>query len=265
MAILGGKVGYNILRAYAGNGVKVGLATATAYENKSKLQTLMGKDFLSDIKGKVVIDFGCGTGLEAIEMAENNALKVIGVDIQERYLEIGRARAVEKKLTDRCHFTVSPEQPADIIVALDSFEHFDDPAQILRTMHEMLKPGGRVLASFGPTWYHPYGGHLFSVFPWAHLIFSEKVLIKWRSGFKTDGATRFEEVEGGLNQMTIRRFERLIVDSPFEIEELACVPIRSIRRFANPLTREFTTSIVRCKLRAKQTTVARMFSSPIDE
>jgi hypothetical protein len=54
------------------------------------------------------------------------------------------------------------------------------------------------------------GGHLFSVFPWAHLIFSEQALIRWRSDFKSDGATRFSEVAGGLNQMTIRRFERLI-------------------------------------------------------
>jgi hypothetical protein len=118
-------------------------------------------------------------------------------------------------------------------------------------MHEMLKPGGRVLASFGPTWYHPYGGHLFSVFPWAHLLFSEKALIKWRSGFKTDGATRFNEVDGGLNQMTIRRFERLVSGSPFVFEEFECVPIRSLKRLANPVTREVTTSIVRCKLKSK--------------
>jgi hypothetical protein len=67
--------------------------------------------------------------------------------------------------------------------------------------------------SFGPTWHHPYGGHLFSVFPWAHLIFSEKALTRWRSDLRDDGATRFGEVAGGLNQMTIRRFEELVADS----------------------------------------------------
>ena len=77
-------------------------------------------------------------------------------------------------------------------------------------MDQHLQPGGEVLVSFGPTWYHPLGGHLFSVFPWAHLIFSEKALISWRSAFKTDGATRFSEVAGGLNQMTIAKFEALV-------------------------------------------------------
>ena len=76
-------------------------------------------------------------------------------------------------------------------------------------MFDLLKPGGLLIASFGPTWYHPLGGHLVSVFPWAHLIFSETALMGWRSGIRADGAKRFHEVEGGLNQMTIRRFEQL--------------------------------------------------------
>lgn len=74
-------------------------------------------------------------------------------------------------------------------------------------MSALLEPKGEVIASFGPTWYHPLGGHLFSVFPWAHLLFSEKALLRWRSDFKTDGATHFGEVAGGLNQMTVDRFE----------------------------------------------------------
>jgi hypothetical protein len=115
-------------------------------------------------------------------------------------------------------------------------------------MNRLLQPAGEVLVSFGPTWYHPLGGHLFSVFPWAHLIFSEKALIRWRSDYRTDGATRFSEVAGGLNQMTIERFEELVAASPLRFASLELVPIRKLRRFQNRLTREFTTSIVRCRL-----------------
>ena len=45
-------------------------------------------------------------------------------------------------------------------------------------------------------------------------------LIRWRSTFKTDGATRFGEVAGGLNQMTIAKFEELIASSTLEIASL---------------------------------------------
>ena len=115
-------------------------------------------------------------------------------------------------------------------------------------MSALLQPAGEVIVSFGPTWYHPLGGHLFSVFPWAHLLFSEKALIRWRSTFKSDGATRFSEVAGGLNQMTISKFEDLIEDSPFKLASMELVPIKKVRRFHGRLTREFTTAIVRCYL-----------------
>ena len=115
-------------------------------------------------------------------------------------------------------------------------------------MDTLLKPSGEVLVSFGPTWYHPLGGHGFSVFPWAHLLFSEKALIRWRSTFKTDGATRFSEVAGGLNQMSIAKFEKFVADSPFRFATLEPVPIKKLQAFHNRCTREFTSAIVRCRL-----------------
>jgi hypothetical protein len=37
---------------------------------------------------------------------------------------------------------------------------------ILSIVDKLLRPEGEVLISFGPTWYHPLGGDLFSAFPW---------------------------------------------------------------------------------------------------
>jgi SAM-dependent methyltransferase len=181
-------------------------------------------------------------------MARRGAHKVIGIDVQEKWLNIARENAAHAGVSDRCMFTARSVEPADIILAIDSFEHFDAPAEVLRTMAEMLKPGGYVVAAFGPTWYHPLGGHLFSVFPWAHLVFTEKALIRWRGDFKTDGATRFEEVAGGLNRMTIRRFKRIVEQSPFRFAEFEARPIRKLKPLANRFTQEVTTAIVRSKL-----------------
>jgi hypothetical protein len=115
-------------------------------------------------------------------------------------------------------------------------------------MRKLIKPGGFVLAAFGPTWLHPYGGHLFSMFPWAHLIFTEKALIRWRSKFRDDGAKSFGEVAGGLNRMTIKRFERIIEQSEFKFVYMETVPIKGISLFKNRILREWGSSIVRCKL-----------------
>ncbi len=220
----------------------------SAYDNRSKLATLMGEGFFDRIAGKSVIDFGCGTGAAAVEMASRGAARVIGVDIQESVLEVARQKAAQAGLADRCTFTTSTTERADIVISIDAFEHFADPAAVLRQMASLLTPGGEVLTSFGPTWYHPRGGHLFSVFPWAHILLREEALIRWRSTFKTDGATRFGEVAGGLNQMTIARFRRLVSQSPLKLTSLQTVPIRPLRVLHNRITREFTTSVVRCRM-----------------
>jgi SAM-dependent methyltransferase len=246
MGVIGGTLAYELLRTIS-NGEPTTL-DGSAYAAKSKLETLLGSTFWQDIAGKVVIDFGCGTGGDAIEMAQRGALEVIGVDIQEHFLATARSHATAAGVGERCTFVRMPDTRADVIVSVDAFEHFAEPAAVLETMRSMLKPTGRVITSFGPTWYHPLGGHLFSVFPWAHLVFTEKALIRWRSDFKTDGATRFHEVAGGLNGMTIGRFERIVAASPFQIARLETVPIRRLRWAASRLTREFTTAIVRCVL-----------------
>lgn len=247
MGIIGGTFGYNLLKRIGKDGVTAYMDD-TFYASKSKLETLLGIDFWHEIKDKTVIDFGCGFGSEAVEMAQHGARKVIGIDIQERFLSAARERAEQAGVSDRCSFVTKSDKRADVIVAIDSFEHFNDPAAILTTMRRMLNSNGCVITSFGPTWYHPYGGHLFSVFPWAHLIFTEKALIRWRSDFKSDRATQFGEVEGGLNQMTISHFERIVRESPFDFAQLEAVPIRKLKMVHNRLTREFTTAVVRCKL-----------------
>jgi hypothetical protein len=55
-------------------------------------------------------------------------------------------------------------------------------------------------------------------------------------------------VAGGLNQLTIEKFEKLIADSPLKFASLELVPIKKLRRLHNRFTREFTTAIVRCRL-----------------
>lgn len=245
--LIGGRLGVAILRRYWPQPPE--RMDGSTYAGRSKVRTLLGDAIVERCRGRQVVDFGCGDGADAVELAREGARAVIGVDIQPHLLDVARARADAAGVSDRTAFVAQLDAPADVIVSLDSFEHFDDPAAILHAMAAALAPDGDVFVSFGPTWYHPLGGHLFSVFPWAHLVFTERALCTWRRDFKADGATRFREVAGGLNQMTIRRFERLVAASPLAIVSLECVPIRAMRRVHSRLTREWTTAIVRAHLR----------------
>jgi SAM-dependent methyltransferase len=222
--------------------------TGKAYEGKSKLRVCC-PGIETEVKDKVVLDFGCGPGVEARELARLGAKRVVGFDISRKWLQFAQQQAEQAGVARKCEFVSSLSDRVEVILSLDCFEHFAQPQAVLQNMFDILEPGGTVFITFGPTWYHPLGGHLFSVFPWAHILLSEEALIRWRAQFKTDRATRFSEVEGGLNRLTIRRFEEIVTRSPFELEKLEMVPIRRLRLLHNRLTREFLTAIVRCELR----------------
>src|ERR1035441_3904579 len=130
----------------------------SACEGRSKLAILMGDGFFPKIAGKVIVDFGCGDGADAVEMAANGAKQVIGIDIRENVLQPATQKALAAGVQDTCAFATSTRQLADLVVSLDAFEHFADPAEILQVMNSLLLPAGEVLVSFGPTWYHPWGG-----------------------------------------------------------------------------------------------------------
>lgn len=244
---IGGELGYRLLRLLK-PGRELPGQGESHFSYVSKIKKIIGDDGWESLRDKTILDFGCGRGVGSIEMAKQGARRVIGLDIRPEVLEVARNYAGEAGVSEVCEFTESVNEPVDVIVSVDAFEHFEDPAAVLEMMDRLLKENGFVLLSFGPTWYHPRGGHLFSIFPWSHLLFTEKAQIRWRSDFKHDGATRFSEVAGGLNMMTINRFLNYIKYGPFEIELFRTVPIRPLRWAHNRLTREFTTSIVESKL-----------------
>jgi SAM-dependent methyltransferase len=207
---------------------------------------------------KTIVDFGCGYGRAALEAARLGAGLVIGIDIRDEVLEQARKEALHDDLKN-CIFLNAFKDCvrdfygiADIVMSIDAFEHYGNPEACLEEMARFLNPDGRVYISFGPPWWHPYGAHLqfMTRLPWPHLIFAEPLLLKARSNYKQDGAQRFEEVEGGLNRMSIRKFERIVERSSFYIAMLKLVPIRRtgvLQRYV-PAGRELFTSVVKAIL-----------------
>ena len=247
------EIAYRILRRFSPPASWLTRLTPSSAPTSSKLAAYFGDRIWPELTGRTVIDFGCGKGADALEIARRGARRVIGVDVRTEALAVAARAAEQAGLADRCTFVTAVNEPADCVLCIDAFEHFADPASILRLWATMLRPGGKAFVSFGPTWLHPLGGHGFSVFPWAHLLFTEDALLRWRSDYCDDGARRFHEVAGGLNGITIRRFEALVRQSPFRLASFEAVPIRAARWLHNRLTREFLTSMVRCELVMERT------------
>jgi SAM-dependent methyltransferase len=212
--------------------------------------------FDSLVRGKRVADFGCGTGFQSVALALQGCT-VLGIDINLRWLEAARRRAEESAVPpDRLRFTdrilSSDRETCDVVISLNSFEHFPDPAAALAEMTSILRPGGLLLVTFGPPWFAPYGSHMhfFTSVPWLNLLFSETAVMQVRQRYRPDGALRYEDVEGGLNRMTLRRFEGLVTRSGLTLEHRAYQGVRGLNLLTRvPVMRELFTSNVAVVLR----------------
>jgi SAM-dependent methyltransferase len=173
-------------------------------------------EFMEMIRGKDILDYGCGEGYQSVAMAKSGARHVLGVEINSAYRERASRLAAANGVQDRAQFAEScgdnTREKFDVVISHNSMEHFCDPGTALGEMAAALKPDGKLLVTFGPPWFAPYGSHMhfFTKVPWLNVLFGEDTVMSVRRNFIKDGASRYEDVEGGLNRMTVAKFERLI-------------------------------------------------------
>lgn len=106
-------------------------------------------DRLAGLKGKTVLDVGCGGGILAESMAARGA-QVTGIDLAEKPLGVARLHLLESghKVDYRM---VSAEQLAqeaphgfDVVTCMEMLEHVPDPASTVAACAALVKPGGHV-------------------------------------------------------------------------------------------------------------------------
>jgi 2-polyprenyl-6-hydroxyphenyl methylase / 3-demethylubiquinone-9 3-methyltransferase len=104
------------------------------------------------LRGKKVVDVGCGGGLLSEGMAALGA-EVTGIDLGEKALGVARLHLYESGLkVDYRHIAaeqMAAENPEafDVITCLEMLEHVPDPASIVSACAQMVKPGGQVFFS----------------------------------------------------------------------------------------------------------------------
>ncbi len=110
-------------------------------------------DDLVPLKGKRVVDIGCGGGILADSMARKGA-EVLGIDLATKALRVAQLHALEAQTEGVTYREISAEkladeQPAsfDVVTCMEMLEHVPDPASVVRACATLVKPGGRVFFS----------------------------------------------------------------------------------------------------------------------
>ncbi len=104
------------------------------------------------IKGKKIIDVGCGGGIFAESMAARGA-SVTGIDLSEKPLKVAQLHLLESGQQVEYQLISAEDmaqvQPAsfDIVTCMEMLEHVPDPASTVRACAALAKPGGWVYCS----------------------------------------------------------------------------------------------------------------------
>ena len=110
-------------------------------------------DELAVLRGKQVLDVGCGGGILTEAMARR-AAHVTGIDLAAKPLGVARLHALEAGVENLDYREIATEALAaekqgafDVITCMEMLEHVPDPSAVVRACAALVKPGGWVFFS----------------------------------------------------------------------------------------------------------------------
>ena len=108
---------------------------------------------IASIKGKRVLDVGCGGGILADAMARSGA-DVLGIDLSTKALRVAQLHALEAQTNGVSYREISAEALAqempgtfDVVTCMEMLEHVPDPSLVIQACATLVKPGGHVFFS----------------------------------------------------------------------------------------------------------------------
>ena len=109
-------------------------------------------DKVAALKGKSVLDVGCGGGILAEAMSTLGA-RVKGIDLSEKALKVAMLHrlesGVEVDYEEISAEALAAREPGqyDALTCMEMLEHVPDPASTVQACAKLVKPGGHVFFS----------------------------------------------------------------------------------------------------------------------
>ncbi len=107
---------------------------------------------VAEIQPKKVLDVATGTGDLAIALTQINDLQVVGLDISEGMLAVGKEKIQKKNLTNRIELVHGdsenlpfPDNHFDAVTVAFGVRNFENLEKGLSEIYRVIRPGGRLV------------------------------------------------------------------------------------------------------------------------
>lgn len=104
------------------------------------------------LKGRKLIDIGCGGGILTEAMARIGA-QVTGIDKSNALIEVAKKHAAQNQLSieyylaDAESFVKNHRQSYDVVCCMELLEHVPDPRSLIQACSDLAKPGASIFFS----------------------------------------------------------------------------------------------------------------------
>lgn len=143
----------NFFEKYAQmNRSKEGLIAAGEWETLKRV--------LPEMRGKTILDLGCGYGWHCIYAMEQKATKVVGIDISQKMLDIAQEKTSFKQVEYICTAMEDFEAEAesfDVVLSSLALHYIADFEAVIKKVNHCLKPGGGFVFSVEHPIFTAYG------------------------------------------------------------------------------------------------------------
>lgn len=214
-------------------------------ERAFSFSRFFGEDGATWLRGRDVLDLGCGYGGRTVRFAELGARSVAGVEIASELVEHARVFASASGVDADFREGAGEALPFadgsfDLILMNDVMEHVVAPAAVLAECRRVLRPGGRVALVFPPYYDFSGGSHLHGYatrLPALNLLFPTRTLkaaaLRRFGELGIDHRPFLREVPSdklwNQNGLTVRGFDAAVGASGFEVEQRRLIGHRDHR------------------------------------
>lgn len=106
----------------------------------------------TSLKGKRVLDVGCGGGILSEEISRQGAT-VTGIDASSEMIAIARDHArmsnldIDYQVSDIESLSLNQRYRYDVVLVMELLEHVPDPGSVVRACRRLIEPEGLVIAA----------------------------------------------------------------------------------------------------------------------